>query len=58
MCAAEGHPVETMTRLLQMPDHDTRTYRQAPKAIRARSRALATQHKHVEAAIARFIQGT
>ena len=58
MRAAEGHPVETMTRLLQMPDHDTETYRQAPKAIRTRSRALATQRKHVEAGIARFIEGT
>ena len=58
MRGTEGHPVETMTRLLQMPDHDTQTYRQAPKAIRARSRALATQRKHVEAGIARFIQGT
>ena len=47
----DGHPVETMTRLLDMPDHDTRRIGKAPKAIRARSRALATQRKHVEAAI-------
>ena len=47
-----------MTRLLAMPDHDTRTYRMAPAAIRAHSRALATQRKHVEAGIARFIEGT
>ena len=41
-----------------MPDHEIATYRQAPKAIHSRSRALATQRKHIEAAIARFIEGT